>query len=107
MFFSSSCSLPLYSWILALSSCYPALPISGALFTVKVTRAPDLDKKSAAQCGKLRITKHRMRLIGFFQMANFIRGELDRDGCDSIIQVMRLGCPDNRGSDDRFGEDPG
>jgi hypothetical protein len=45
-----------------------------------------------------------MRLIGFFQMANFIRGELDRDGCDSIIQVMRPGCADNRGSDDRFGE---
>jgi len=35
-----------------------------------------------------------MRLIGFFQMANFIRGELDRDGCDSIIQVMRLGRAD-------------
>ena len=73
---------------------------------MKVTRRPICAKKSAAQYDTLRITKHRMRLIGFFQMANFIRGELDRDGCDSIIQVMRLGCADNRGGDDRFGEYP-
>ena len=38
-------------------------------------------------------------------MVDLIRGELDRDGCDSIIQVMRLGCANDRGSDDRFGED--
>ena len=48
-----------------------------------------------------------MRLIGFFQLLDFIRGELDREGCDGIIQVMRLGCANDRGGDDRFGEHPG
>ncbi len=33
----------------------------------------------------LRITEHGMRLIGFLQMADLIRRELDGEGCDGII----------------------
>jgi hypothetical protein len=94
-------------WIMCSSTCSPALAISGTLFSVAVIKAPDVSQRSAAQCGTLYIPEHGMRLIGFFQVANFIRSELDREGCDSIIQVMRLGCADNRSCDDRFGEDPG
>ncbi len=79
----------------------------GTLFTAKVTRAPDIFQKNAARSGKLRITEHGMRLIGFFHVLDFLRGELDREGRDGIIQVMRLGCADDRGGDDRFGEHPG
>jgi hypothetical protein len=48
-----------------------------------------------------------MWLVCFFQMVDLIRGELDREGGDGLIQVMRLGCADNRGGDDRVGEQLG
>lgn len=48
-----------------------------------------------------------MWLIGFFQLADFLRGQLDRDGCGSIIQVMGLGRADDRCGNVRLGEHPG
>jgi hypothetical protein len=48
-----------------------------------------------------------MRPIGFFQSLDFLRDELDGQGGDGVIQVVRLGGPNNRGGDDRFGEHPG
>jgi hypothetical protein len=40
-------------------------------------------------------------------MVDLIRGELNREGRDGLIQVMRLGCANDWGGDDRFGEHPG
>ena len=61
---------------------------------------------SAAQCGKLQITDHRMWLIGFFYLMYFFWSEFDRNGRDGIIQVIHLGSATNRGGDDRFGKYP-
>ncbi len=46
---------------------------------------------------------HRMRLVCFFQLLDFLRCELDRQGCHSILQVVCLGSTDYRGGDDWFG----
>jgi len=59
-----------------------------------------------ARYGKSRVTEHWMRLIGFLQAADLIRGELNGDGCDSIILVMGLGRAYDRGSDDWFRKNP-
>jgi len=60
-----------------------------------------------ASLGKLHMSEDGMWLVGFFQMVDFLRSELDREGCDSIIQVMKPGCANHWGSDGRFGEHPG
>ena len=65
--------------------------------------APDL-YKTTANSGNLRKTDDRMRLVGFFQTLDFIWRELDREGRDGIIQMVRFRCADNRGGDEWFGE---
>ena len=48
-----------------------------------------------------------MGAIGFFQTLDFIRGEMNREGCDGVLQMVRLGSPNNWGGDNRLGEHPG
>jgi hypothetical protein len=55
----------------------------------------------------LDIAAHGMRDVGFFHVFYLILGELDGEGGDGIIQMMRLGCTNDRGGDDRFGKNPG
>ena len=53
------------------------------------------------------IPEHRVRLVDLFQPADFLLRKLDLHGRRGVFQVARLGGPDDRGGDDRFGQHPG
>lgn len=54
-----------------------------------------------------RMRHYGMCLISFFQVTDFISRKTDRKGCYRIIQMIFLGCANNRGCDERLGKYPG
>ena len=54
----------------------------------------------------LLVPGYRVRHVGFFELGNLVRIELEFDGGHGVIQMMRFGSADNRCGDERLMRDP-
>jgi hypothetical protein len=47
-----------------------------------------------------------MRHIRLFQRGNLVRGQFHVHGCESVVEMVQFGGADDRGCNDRLGEQP-